>query len=258
MQLYLHPDISSFFSGKNIFQQIMALDGQVYRELEGRRTQRIKLGNNYYFIKQHQGVGWKEIFKNLTQLRLPVISAIKRLHELNIPTLDVVGFGKEGCNPAHMKSFLITRELPPHITLEDLGQTWNSTPPLPAFKKNLIDLVAHTARLLHQSGINHRDFYLCHFLLDLIKYSDGTTLLYLIDLHRAQIRKVTPSRWVIKDLAGLYFSSLGMGLTQRDQWRFIRKYSKKSLKEALTQTDFWQKVKNRGDKLYEAHKNISL
>jgi hypothetical protein len=43
----------------------------------------------------------------------------------------------------------------------------------------------------------------------------------LIDLHRAQLRKKTPRRWVVKDVAGLYFSVMDIGLTQRDLFRFV-------------------------------------
>lgn len=240
----------------------MQLRGEVYRELENRRTQRITLNNQHYFIKQHFGVGWKEIFKNLFQLRLPIISArnewcaIKRLHELHIPTQDVVGYGYRGINPARRESFLITRELTNFITLEDLGKEWKKTPPSFKFKQQLIQEVARIAKTLHKNGINHRDFYICHFLLDLLEYSKHSIKLYLIDLHRAQIRHRTPARWVIKDLAGIYFSSKDIGLTQRDCLRFIKAYSEQPLRSVLNEaTTFWWKVKNRGDKLYQDHAN---
>ena len=41
--------------------------------------------------------------------------------------------------------------------------------------------------------------------------------LYLIDLHRMQLRRKTPSRWIVKDIAGLYYSSMDIGLTKRVQ-----------------------------------------
>ncbi|MCH9022977.1 MAG: hypothetical protein IID32_09455 [Planctomycetes bacterium] len=63
--------------------------------------------------------------------------------------------------------------------------------------------------------------YLCHFLL---KPTDHTApALYLIDLHRLQIRKKTPPRWIIKDLAQLHYSALNL-LTKTDMLRFLLQY----------------------------------
>lgn len=250
-----HNEISN-----QLFNQIMALNGKVYRELENRRTQRIVLDKKPYFVKQHFGVGWKEVFKNLFQLRLPVVSAknewkaIRRLQHLNIATPQIVGYGFRGLNPARLQSFLITRELPQFITLEDLCRNWKNNPPGFCFKYTLIQEVARIARTLHENGINHRDFYICHFLLDLIEYNTNKLKLYLIDLHRAQIRHRVPMRWVIKDLAGLYFSSKDIGLTQRDLWRFLKLYRRQPLRDVLNkETSFWLKVKKRGEKLYQDH-----
>lgn len=261
--MYIHPDIKAHFSASEpCFDELMQLRGETYRELENRRTQRVILNAQPYFIKQHFGVGWKEIFKNLCQLRLPVVSAknewqaIHRLQKLSIPTLDIVGYGSRGCNPARRESFLMTRELPPFVTLEELSKEWQSKRPAWRFKQALIQEVARIARVLHEEGINHRDFYLCHFLMDTLKYSLEQPHLYLIDLHRAQIRSVTPTRWAIKDLAGLYFSSKDSGLTQRDLWRFIRAYRGSSLRNVFNkEAAFWLKVKTRGDKLYRKHES---
>lgn len=259
MYLTLNPALEQYFQdGQSLFDQIMSMRGKVYRELEGRRTQRIELNGRGYFLKQHFGVGWREIFKNLLQLRLPVLSAknewraLERLQQLNIATMQTVGFGCRGMNPAGLQSFLLTDELTEVISLEDLCKTWKGNPPAPKFKRALIKEVAQIARTMHNNGINHRDFYLCHFLWE----RNTTKKLYLIDLHRAQIRRDTPERWVIKDLAGLYFSSKDSGLTSRDLWRFISEYRRQPVRCSLIkERNFWQKVKQRGDKIYRQHAN---
>ena len=93
-----------------------------------------------------------------------------------------------------------------------------------------------------------------HFLLN--KKNVSHPQLFLIDLHRAQVRNHIPKRWVIKDLAGLYFSSKDIGLSTRDLFRFIREYRQQSLRIILAnEKSFWQKVKQRGDKLYQQHSN---
>lgn len=258
MLLQLSPDIFRAWC-RDHFQTIMNLQGEIYREQPGRRTLRFSLNNKNYFAKIHYGVGWKEIVKNLAQGRWPVLSArnewlaIKRLQDLNIPTLALVGYGQSGWNPAGLQSFILTEELINTISLEDLCHDWIKTPPSPAFKRALIAHVAQIANRLHLQGINHRDFYLCHFLLDKASLTNANNdlLIYLIDLHRTQLRKKIPLRWQIKDLGSLYFSSMAIGLTQRDKLRFIKQYCAKPLREILTQQKpFWQKVQNRAFKLY--------
>lgn len=259
MIFYLDPDIKSYFSNEtNLFDRMMALKGKIFRALENRRTQQITFNNQTYFIKQHFGVGLKEIIKNLLQGRLPIISAknewlaIQKLNQLKIATPVIKAYGSKGLNPASVKSFILTEELPPHTSLEHFCENWASSPPTFKLKKRLLSEVAHIAKTLHENGINHRDFYLCHFLL--LKNAEISKLI-LIDLHRAQIRKKTPTRWSVKDIAGLYFSSRHIGLTTRDDLRFIKAYRNQPLRDILLkEKNFWQRVKQRGDQLSAKHK----
>src|SRR5690606_4611652 len=57
----------------------------------------------------------------------------------------------------------------------------------------------------------------------------------LIDLHRAQVRPSVPRRWRDKDLAGLYFSALDIGLTRRDRLRFLKHYFQRPLRRILAE-----------------------
>lgn len=245
---------------------MMNLRGVAYRQLEGRLTQRLYLGSKTYFIKQHHGVGWKEIFKNIIQGRWPVLGAknewlaIQKLEQLGVSVPKIAAYGQKGLNPAQKKSFVLMEELAPIISLETLCGDWKHSPPSFRFKQKLIAEVARIARIMHENGINHRDFYLCHFLLDLSTASQAqhteNLRLFLIDLHRAQIRRLTPERWIIKDLGGLYFSSMDIGLTQRDILRFMQIYRAKPLRQIVVseaENTFWQKVKVRGQQLYRDH-----
>jgi hypothetical protein len=259
MHLFIHPSITPYLPADvPAFEAMMAWQGQVYRQLEGRCTQRIIIGDQSYFLKQHFGVGWKEIIKNLLQLRLPVVSAknewqaIQQLQALNVDVPYMVGYGCRGLNPAKRHSFLLTEELTHTVSLEDFCRDWKTQPPTFALKQKLLKQVAIIARTLHKNGINHRDLYICHFLLDTQVQQNGK--LSLIDLHRAQIRKQTPLRWMLKDLAGLYFSSKDIGLTTRDWLRFISEYHEQPWRLAFKwNRHFWQKVEQRGNKLYQQH-----
>lgn len=87
---------------------------------------------------------------------------------------------------------------------------------------------------MHRGGVNHRDLYICHFLLHLDPApTAGNLKLSMIDLHRAQVRQEIPRRWRDKDLSSLYFSALNIGLTQRDHLRFLCGYFNRKPREIL-------------------------
>lgn len=237
------------------FGPVFRVSGEVYREPRGanRRTLRFDLGGKGYFLKLHWGVGWREILKNLFSLRLPVLGAsnewraIRRLDELGVETMSLAAYGQQGWNPAKLRSFVVTRELTNTLSLEDYCGDWENNPPPPVIKWQLIGRVAEMARRLHENGVNHRDFYICHFLLRQPWEGDPEQLhLFLIDLHRAQLRSRTPRRWVIKDVGSLYFSAMEIGLKKRDLLRFVRQYRGCSLRQALEDNPgFWQQVEQR-------------
>ncbi len=101
----------------------------------------------------------------------------------------------------------------------------------------LIKRVATMVRDMHAAGNPmHRDCYICHFLLHLpFSGKEEELKISVIDLHRAQLRTRVPRRWRDKDLIGLYFSSMNIGLTQRDIWRFMKVYFHAPLKDILKQ-----------------------
>jgi heptose I phosphotransferase len=241
------------------FEQAMALDGEIVRNVDGRRTFRFELGGQRYFAKVHNGMPWRRILRKLSQFRIPVLGAepewraIHRLQELGIPTTPPVAFGiRRGLNPARERSFVITRDLGRTRTLEQECLSWPEQPPAFAFRLQLIREVARIARVLHGNGMNHRDFYLCHFRLDLNTNEDATQSgripprLHLMDLHRVQHHRRLPARARIKDLGGLYFSALDIGLTRRDILRFIREYHPHPLRRVLAaESERWHRVAER-------------
>lgn len=241
-------------------RQLCALDGEVFKRIQNRRTFRIERAGRGFFIKCHQGVGWHEIIKNLLVFKRPVLGAmnewlaILRLHELGIETMQPVAVGVRGLNPAAQESVLVTEELRDCVSLEDYCRPWANRPPAWTTRLLFIRRLAEIARTLHRNGVNHRDFYLCHFLMAQPWDGDPAQLhLYLIDLHRVQRRKVTPRRWSVKDVGSLWFSAreLDLPLTRHDRLRFVRWYSGAPLRETLRKDEaFWAQVKMRCDALY--------
>lgn len=254
--LKIYDQYRSYFPETSL-EEFCVLDGEVFKRIQNRRTFRIERDDRGFFLKCHHGVGWREIFKNLLQLRLPILGAgsewraIHRLQELGVETMTPVAYGRERWNPAAIDSLLITEELQGCVSLERYCEDWQTNPLAPATKWNLIKRLAQIARIMHENGVNHRDFYLCHFMLQQPwDGSEANLHLHVIDLHRVQVRSSTPMRWVVKDIGSLWFSAMLIGLTKRDLFRFMHIYKDVSLRKTLKQdAAFWSEVETRANAL---------
>jgi lipopolysaccharide core heptose(I) kinase len=234
-----------------------AAPADVYRNKEGRKTLRFYWRDRSYFLKLHSGIGWGEIFKNLLQGRLPVLGAsneyraVLALQKLGVDTMSVAAYASLGRNPATIRSMIVTDDLVGTVSLEDYCANWATTAPAFRVRLQLLCKLADTAGRMHRAGINHRDFYICHFHLDESTLERWDPRCCLIDLHRAQIRRHTPRRWLVKDLAGLYFSAMDCGLCRRDLLRFMARYTPGGLRSALgADASLWRQVEQRALKLY--------
>lgn len=261
MELVLREPLKTLWRDRDAFVQARQLQGDVVRDKEGRQTIRCEIGGTVFYRKFHSGVGWREILKNWLSLRAPVVDAsnewyaIERLKTLGVSTLDAVAYGRKGWNPATRNSFLITRELTGVQSTAEFTRRWPQEPPPFALRLAMIRKMAWIAGQIHRQGINHRDLYLCHFLLDVSQGVEnlraGNVDFYLVDLHRAQIRARVPARWLVKDVASIYFSALDIGLTRKDVLRFLRAYYQLPLRQVLRQkARFLARVKRRALRLY--------
>jgi UDP-glucose:(heptosyl)LPS alpha-1,3-glucosyltransferase/heptose I phosphotransferase len=254
--------LREYFSSQDddaLFDTFMQLQGKPFRDVPGRKTMQVSIDiakngvgetQKSYFLKLHFGVGWGEIFKNIFSLKMPIlgamteVSAIQKCAEIGIPTTPLVAYGQKGCNPATQQSFLLTDDLGDIISLEDLCADWKNNPPDQKFKNLLIIALAKLAAALHGAGLCHRDFYLCHFVIQKQTFMAGKLELVLIDLHRMLQNQPSDGRAVMKDIAGLTFSAKDCGFSTQD-WALFRQHY-------LPQSEsFWQKVEVRTQKLYE-------
>lgn len=256
----LKEPLTTLWKGKDPFVEVEKLQGEVFRALETRKTLRFSLAEKSYFIKIHYGTTLKEVLKNLISFRIPVLGAdrewkaIHRLYQLGVDTMKGIGFGQTGANPLTRKSFIITEDLAPTISLEDYCADWEQTPPDFRIKRMLIKRLATMVRKMHRGGVNHRDCYICHFLLHLPFDGDDESQLKLsvIDLHRSQIRDKVPKRWRDKDLIGLYFSSSNIGLSKKDILYFLKIYFDAPLRQTLTQErELLEKAITKSEKIKE-------
>ncbi|MEN0036015.1 MAG: lipopolysaccharide core heptose(I) kinase RfaP [Cellvibrio sp.] len=243
------------WQGQDVFALVASLAGPIAREMPDRQTLRFEINGCAYYRKWHRGVGWREIIKNLVRLRLPILGAkneweaLTKLRALAIPSLVPVAYGLRGKNPAKQQSFIVTRELDDVIQLDHYFEQHSV-----AIKtqRSILRRLAVMARTLHGAGINHRDFYLCHFMLKPASIvAGGPPDIYLIDLHRAQCRAQVPLRWQIKDLAALYYSTLNLGFSRRDILRFLAVYFDCPVREILTtKTPLLKQIQRRASKMY--------
>jgi len=80
---------------------------------------------------------------------------------------------------------------------------------------------------------------------------DVNKSIYLIDLHRAQLRSFVPLRWASKDIGGLIHSAMGFGLSEKDFYRFMRTYLQCSIKESLqAHSAFLKTTRNRAFRMF--------
>lgn len=235
-----------------LFNAVFAIRGEEFRNVKNRRTIRFESEGRAYFLKIHRGVGWREIFKCLSMGKRPVLGAsneflaIRLLERLGVSTMKCRAFAERGKNPAKRESFIVTDELTGMTSLEDFCRNWKKDPPDSALKHRIGKKLAETCAAMHFAGMNHRDCYLCHFLLDDRELAENRIRLTVLDLHRAEIRKKIPRRMRVKDLAGIFFSAMDAGLVKNDLLRFVAEYRKHGTLDA----HLWWDVRETALRLY--------
>jgi tRNA A-37 threonylcarbamoyl transferase component Bud32 len=195
----LSPEISAAL-GEQPFDTLMSLHGDVYRQQGDRETARIVIDQKPYFIKRyHRDV--------LTHGAKSEWEALRLCESLNVSVPALKGFGARGC-----QSFVLMEALVDAESIENLQPAWPT-------KNKMIEQIAQIAKQLHSQGYYHRDFYICHFF-----WNDKTEKVSLIDLHRLFKPLLMKRHHLEKDLSALLFSVLDMNITQRDVFRFLRRY----------------------------------
>lgn len=84
--------------------------------------------------------------------------------------------------------------------------------------------LARFVSALHNSGLCHRDLYLCHVFIDFDPRDSAPPRFAVIDLGRTMRPKLRRMRWLLKDLAALDTSARQIGATRGDRLRFLTAY----------------------------------
>lgn len=214
--------------GSASFDDFMRLEGTVIKSaVRERSTQRLNIGGNRVYVKKHFFPGIREIAKNLLRFRLPAGAldewrALLTFHAHNIPTMIPICAGRKPFLwKIERESFLLTDDLGDADRMDDFLKAYGAVPcrgETLEEKKRILKNLADITRKMHSAGLNHKDFYLCHILVD------SRERLYIIDLHRVDVRSTVGKRWMVKDLAALLFSSLELPLTHGERLAFYKRY----------------------------------
>jgi len=136
------------------------------------------------------------------------------LLESNIPTAPLVGWG----TLADGRSFVIFDDLTGYRPADKLVEKGT---PFDLLLKPAADLAAR----LHNAALHHRDLYLCHFMARVV---DDHADIRLID--PARVRRLpgmwTRGRWIVKDLAQFWYSTLRLAVTDHQRRTWLDRYAR--------------------------------
>lgn len=130
-----------------------------------------------------------------------------------IPTVELIGWGKL----MSRHSFVIMDDLSGYQPADKLIESGTN------FDRLLAPLADMAARL-HRVGLHHRDLYLCHFF---VKLNDGSVDVRLIDTARVSRLPgiFTRARWIAKDLAQFWYSTLKLPITDGQRQKWLDRYT---------------------------------
>jgi hypothetical protein len=147
--------------------------------------------------------------------------ASEELDRAGVWTAQIIAYGAQWHRGFEKRSFVLIREITEAKPLEEelplcfrksnVGQSQRLRQ---RFVKNIADFI----RRFHDTGYRHRDLYLSHVFYD--RHGE----FHLIDLQRVFKPLLFNKRFLIKDLAQLYFSCPAEYIFQTDRLRFYLRY----------------------------------
>jgi hypothetical protein len=191
------------------------------------------------FLKRFQNVpkfiqlkNWLNRRKKMSTMACDLEPA-EILRKLGINTPQTIAFGQQWQGFFEKRSFIITEKIPDSFSLEVK---------LPKKTKNFIKNLASFVRKFHNTGFRHRDLYLCHI------FCDSRGQFTLIDLSRVFKPLVFSKKFLVKDLAQLYYSAPGDFFTKTDRLKFLLCYLQK---DKLTKQDkiLIKKIKSKAKQM---------
>ena len=218
-------------AGLDTLEALLDVQGEVFKSNRRRRVVRISLpGGERLFVKSHHAPPRPAWWRRVLGLPCPPPAAhewshLVALERLGIGTMTPVALAEEPGRGVGRRSALVTAAIEDAERVEDyLPRRFGGRDPpaeVRARKRRLIADLAGMARRFHEAGFFHKDFYLGHFL---VREAGAGFDLYLIDLQRAERRERPRSRWYVKDLAQMLYTTPRPPVSRADVLRFYRLY----------------------------------
>jgi hypothetical protein len=180
------------------------------------------------------------------------VQGLRLLAAANVPTARLVASGRG----ADLRSFVAVEDLAGYRPADKLIES--GTP-----FATVLNPIADLAALLHERGLHHRDLYLCHFFVTLTPAID----VRLIDA--ARVSKLPGlfmrQRWIVKDFAQLWFSTLALPVTDEQRMALFHRYCARRrlvaddlLLRLVNNKVRWIEAHDRKLKVREPNRNISI
>jgi heptose I phosphotransferase len=196
----------------------------VKARLTSRQTYKVRLaGGRTIYLKLYRNVEPEPRFARIFARGFDSPASrewhvLQRLHEIGVPTMQAAACIEEVGDGRVTRAALLTVGLNAPRSLQRLLLEEFSQYPQPVRRQALAHELGRLLRVMHEGGVNHRDFYLVHIR---VGHNDE---LYVTDLNRADIRKRVTRRWRVKDVAALLHSAPTSIVTATDRARVGKAY----------------------------------
>lgn len=150
----------------------------------------------------------------------------RRLAEAHIPTARAIAFAERMRGPIERRSAVVLERVPG----EAFDRLWpkleQAGAPLTrgAARREIARRLGRFVSAFHNTGLCHRDLYLCHIFAELDPDGASPPRFALIDLARTHRPRLRRTRWLIKDLAQLDYSACQIGASRAERFRCLRAY----------------------------------
>jgi len=184
------------------------------------------------FIKQYQKATlreqWDRIWRQTTRHSRAwwEYQQARRLADAAIPAARAVAFVERMVAGFESRSAVILEQVPGR-PMDAAIRELSSAGAAGCRGMARFDLARRVGRFVaavHETGLCHRDLYLCHIFAEIDPAGRVAPRFALIDLARAHRPRWRRMRWLLKDLSQLDYSAGQTGISRTDRYRTLLAY----------------------------------
>lgn len=204
--------------------------------LLGRERWRWKLAADHdgatVYVKRYRATPWREQLDRIVRQRARHSRAwwefrqSELLHHAHVPVPRAIAFAEDMHGALERRSIVVFEPAPGDAFDRAWSAAQRRQDPVTRGRARF-DIARRLGRFVaafHQTGICHRDLYLCHVFVVLDPAARRPPEFCLIDLARTHRPRFRRLRWVLKDLSQLDASAREIGATRADRLRCLLAY----------------------------------